>query len=163
KVRCPACSTTFESSEAPAAGGAPAAQEKNGASAPPLPNLELPEETEKVDPWKSLNLELSDDAEKKPAEPPARPAPPPRPRRDEDIERPDEDEERPRRRARLNDDHDDLRPCRGCGRMVHRDARRCVSCGERLRDDPELDEDVRYEQRRRKRDWEPHRGGFVLA
>jgi predicted Zn finger-like uncharacterized protein len=155
KVRCPACTTTFDTTEpAPA----PRQPEPESVPARPLPNLELPIETEKVDPWKSLNLDLTDDAAKAPA---------PRPKDTEEIAPPASEEDAkpdpPRRRPRLNDDHDDLRPCPGCRRLVHREARRCISCGERLPDDEDHEDDLRYERRRRKRDWEPHRAGFVLA
>ncbi|MFO0841983.1 MAG: MJ0042-type zinc finger domain-containing protein [Gemmataceae bacterium] len=152
KVRCPACNATFDTEEPAAASPPPPPDPK------PLPDLERPVPTERVDPWKSLNLELTPDP---PASSPELPPAPPGPR-----EPPPQEEEAPRRprRPRLNDDHDDLRPCPNCGRMLHRDSRRCGGCGELVRgsrdDDPEGD--VRRERRRR-HDWEPHRAGFVLA
>ena len=151
KVRCPACSTTFE------------------ATAPPPPTSARPpaggsSETEKVDAWKFLDLELSND----PLAP--RAAPPPRPileLDDEEIPTAPRDPSPPRRespRARLNDDHDDMFPCKTCGRMCHNDARRCPHCGERFVGEGD-DEDRPRRRRRRdnRRDTEPHRAGFVMA
>jgi predicted Zn finger-like uncharacterized protein len=144
KVRCPACSTTFEAASAPA----------------PKP---LPAESEKVDAWKFLDLELKADP------PPLRPSPPPRPtlELDEEIPTAPRDPSLPRRdgpRPQLNDDHDDMFPCKVCGRMCHNDARRCSHCGERF--DGDGDEDAPRRRRPRRddrRDTEPHRAGFVLA
>jgi predicted Zn finger-like uncharacterized protein len=159
KVRCPACNTAFDAPAEPPglprrSGPGEDRRDKPAGSGsapapPPVPNLELPVETERIDPWKSLNLELT-------------PPEPPKPKGVREPEPEEDDQPRRPRKARLNDDHDNLRPCPGCGRMVYRDARRCVACGERLGDD-DPDDDVRYERRRRKRDWEPHRAGFVLT
>jgi predicted Zn finger-like uncharacterized protein len=143
KVRCPACSTTFDA----ASSSAPAPK--------PAPRNE-PTESEKVDAWKFLDLELK--ADPPPSRPtleldgddiPTAPRDPSPPRRDEP-------------RPQLNDDHDDLFPCKVCGRMCHNDARRCSHCGERF------DGDEDHPRRRRprrddRRDTEPHRAGFVLA
>ena len=138
KVRCPACTTTFD---ARASSAAP--------SEPPAPS-------EKVDAWKFLDLELKEDAA------PPRPAPPPlRPTLELDEEIPTAPRD-PSPRARLNDDHDDLTPCPVCGRMCHADARRCAHCGERF----DRDDDAprrRRPRREDRRDTEPHRSGFVLA
>lgn len=149
KVRCPACNATFDT-ETPAAASPPPPPDPR-----PLPDLEPSVPTQRVDPWKALNLELTPDPPASPLEPP-----PPPPAREAPPPEEDEAQRRPRR-PRLNDDHDDLRPCPACGRMIHRDSRRCVACGERLNDD-DPDDDLRPERRRR-RDWEPHRAGFVLA
>ena len=144
KVRCPACSTTFDAEAPP----------------PPAP-MNKPAESQEVDAWKFLDLELKAD----PSPPPRRmleldgddiplaprdPSPPPQ--RDE-----------PPPRARLEEDHDDLFPCKVCGRMCHNDARRCSHCGERF---DQGDEDFPRRRRPRRldrRDTEPHRAGFVLA
>lgn len=159
KVRCPACNTIFDAAE-PAAPPPPPRDEPAG-STPLLPKLELPVETERVDPWKALNLELTPS---EPARPPKEePKPKPKGVREPGPTPEEDDEPRRPRKARLNDDHDDLRPCPGCGRMVYRDSRRCIACGERLAQDDDPDDDIRYERRRRKRDWEPHRSGFVLT
>jgi predicted Zn finger-like uncharacterized protein len=139
KVRCPACSTTFDARD----------------SSPPAPK-EPAAQPEKVDAWKSLDLELKEDA------PPPRPAPPPlRPTLELDEEIPTAPRD-PSPRARLNDDHDDMFPCKVCGRMCHNDARRCSHCGERFDRD---DDGPRRRRPRRedRRDTEPHRAGFVLA
>src|SRR5262245_22226136 len=68
KVRCPACSATFEALERPAEEPTPAV-----APAPQVPDLSLdvPVETQRVDPWRHLNLELTPDAAKLPPPPPA--------------------------------------------------------------------------------------------
>src|SRR5262245_47445113 len=63
KVRCPTCQTIFEATEPP-----------------PEPRTEpRHEESERIDSWKQLDLELNRD----PAPPPPRPAPPPLPPRQE--------------------------------------------------------------------------------
>lgn len=147
KVRCPACNTTFDAN-APAS--SPTPEPRN---LPLEPNA--PVATEKLDPWKHLNLELTDD----PAPPPLPPAPP---RGARELDPDPEPAPLPNpRRARLNDDHDDLRPCPSCGRMVHRDARRCLGCRAQLRIDPDEEYDDRPLPARR--DCEPHRGNFILT
>ena len=144
KVRCPACSTTFEA-----------------ASASPLPQDEPPE-PQKVDAWKFLDLELKADP------PPARPPIVARPMLELDEEEiptaprdpsPRRDEPRPR----LADDHDDMFRCKVCGRLCHNDARRCSHCGERFDRDEDEDRPRRRPRRDDRRDTEPHRAGFVLS
>jgi predicted Zn finger-like uncharacterized protein len=174
KVRCPACNCTFDASEA----------------APVRPQREEPPvETVPVAPWSNLNLELTDDPKREEDSPPVEktngaaakgaveidvppgddPARPRATRRAEEIA-PEEDSPRDRdrgRRPRLNDDHDDLKPCPSCRKMIHRESTRCYSCGERLasrrsRDEDE-DEDAPRRPRRARRDAEPHRGGLILT
>src|SRR5438105_2551775 len=41
---------------------------------------------------------------------------------------------------------DDLRPCPGCRRMIHRDSTRCYNCGERLVSSPRPRDDRRDER-----------------
>ena len=124
------------------------------------PNVPVP--TEKLDPWKHLNLELT--AEKK-EEPREKPLPPMRgaveleqdaPRK----ESPADPDAPPR--PRLNDGHDDLQPCPSCGRMVHRDARRCFDCQMPLPGNNAADE-RRGPGPTARRDQEPHRGGLILT
>ncbi|MFO0876174.1 MAG: MJ0042-type zinc finger domain-containing protein [Gemmataceae bacterium] len=158
KVRCPACNATFTSTREASPEAPPPVKP------PAVSPLEAPVETEKVDAWKMLDLEL-DQAGTKPAAPlapPPEPVPAPPPLPDKSRAEP-ERSPAPRQRARLNDDHDDLRPCPSCGRLVHYDRRRCTECGARLRDDGLLDEDDDYVSIRKRRDYEPHRGGFILA
>jgi predicted Zn finger-like uncharacterized protein len=181
KVRCPACSSTFNAE--PPAPAAPA-------RAAPEPAVE----TTPAPVWRNLSLELADDppapreeaAEKpngelkgaieldmelgdRPAAP-ARPAP----------ESPAEEEKKPRRRWDDREEEEERRKsCPVCRRRVSLEATRCPSCGERLgggaarrdepllrsyrRDDDEDDEDDYGRRRPARRDCEPHRGGVVLT
>jgi hypothetical protein len=96
-----------------------------------------------------------------PQEPPRQPSPPP-------GDRPE-----PKREG----GGDDLRPCPGCRRMIHRDSTRCYNCGERVGDPArsrpgddrrEPDRDVRRSRfdefdRQPRRDTEPHRGTIILV
>ncbi len=148
KVRCPACSTTFDAAAPPPPTPAPRAN---------------PSESEKVDAWKFLDLELKSDPL-----PPRGPTPRPMLELEDDIPVAPRDSspprgEEPRPRALLNDDHDDLIPCKTCGRMCHHDARRCSHCGERFESDDEDHPRRRRPRRDERRDTEPHRAGFVLA
>lgn len=151
KVRCPACAATFDAAESMAPPPPP--------EPPPSPrDLDVSAPTESLDPWKHLNLELT------PERPEAEERPPVAPRGAVEIDatgpRP-QAPAGPPRRARLRDDHDDLRPCPSCGRMAHRDARRCLGCGARLRLDPDDEEGAAY--RTPRLDREPHRGGLILT
>lgn len=145
KVRCPACNTIFASET-------PAAQEEKRRSEP-APAVE----TEPVDAWKTLHLELDEPAQQSREAPTEtkEDAPPP-PAVDEPAQ------PAPRRRARLNDEHEDLGRCPACGRLVRHDARRCNGCGERLGVRRGMEEDDDFFDVRR-RDYEPHRGGFILT
>jgi predicted Zn finger-like uncharacterized protein len=164
KVRCPACAATFDANEAAAPPPAPAPPMEREEPIPPRPSPpgpDVPVPTETLDPWKHLNLELTQE------KPEAEERPPAVPRGAIEIDaegpRPEGPSAAPLR-ARLNDDHDDLRPCPSCGRMAHRDARRCLSCRARLRLDPEDEDDGRPSSYGAPRlDREPHRGGFILT
>ena len=147
KVRCPACSTTFDAA----------------APSPPAPAPRAdPSEPEKVDAWKFLDLELNS--------PPAS-RPPIIPRTTREIDGDDlpvaprdsspsrRDEPRPRR----DDDDDGMFPCKVCGRMCRNDARRCSHCGERFESADEDHPRRRRPRREDRRDTEPHRAGFVLS
>jgi predicted Zn finger-like uncharacterized protein len=182
KVRCPACNTTFDAN----------AEE---AERPPAPEPAV--ETVPVPAWRNLNLELADKPAPAPAPAPtpAREEGPPLDRTNGaspkgaveiDLRQADEEDrprtapaesdrsgepppEREERRPRLNDEHDDLRPCPNCRKMIHREASRCYSCGERFterrrsrREEDEEDNEFRL-RRRPRRDWEPHRGGLVMT
>jgi predicted Zn finger-like uncharacterized protein len=168
KVRCPACDITFDARE----------EETPALSPERKPEPGTPVETVPVAPWRNLNLELTDDRpaaektngaaikgaveiESTPAD--TGPQPRTRPPREDDS-RDQED-----RRPRLRDDHDDLRACPSCGKMIHRESTRCYACGERLenrrpsvRRDDDDDDDFRR-RRRPRRDSEPHRGGMILT
>jgi predicted Zn finger-like uncharacterized protein len=145
-----------------------------------------PEKTERLDPWKHLNLELDDkatpedDAPLQPLEEPRERVPPVppsslKPKKAVELEVGDEEEESPRRpsrrdddspkrrRAQLADEHEDLRRCPKCDRMVFRDDRRCNFCDTRLPRDEDEDEDNPRRRRQFRRDTVPHRGGFVLT
>lgn len=160
KVRCPACSSTFEAQEPPKPKAAPPPPPpppeppKSRQEPRPTPPMSLDDDasTERLDPWKQLDLELS----------PREPEPPPK-KEAVEKEPPADRDDRPRRRARLSDDHDDLQPCPTCGRMAHRNARHCVSCGTALRSDPEDDDYDDLPRRPRRHDCLPHRGGFILG
>src|SRR5437879_2491514 len=105
KVRCPACSSTFEAHPIETPPPAPAA-----------PPVDRPVSTEQVDAWNFLNLELGDE----PARPSVSASPPlprPEPKKTVDLDSDDstpiptaplDSTPRPssRSRARLNDDHD---------------------------------------------------------
>jgi predicted Zn finger-like uncharacterized protein len=163
KVRCPACAATFDAAETAAPPPAAPPREEPAPAPPPPPreNVDLPIPTESLDPWKHLNLELSTEKADVEERPPAAP------RGAVEITGPEpRDQEAPAasRRARLSDDHDDLRPCPMCGRMIHRDARRCLGCGARLRLDPEGEDDFGPAGAAVPRmDCEPHRGGLILT
>jgi hypothetical protein len=120
-------------------------------------DLELPIETKTIDPWKQLSLELTTEGEEKPVQKRAIEIP--------NIPEKNEPEppERPRRSHREKEE--DLIRCPSCRRMVHRDSRRCLSCGERLYSDEDRDDDDDRPRRRPppRLDAEPHRGAFVLT
>ncbi|MGL4551826.1 MAG: MJ0042-type zinc finger domain-containing protein [Gemmataceae bacterium] len=157
KVRCPACSTVFDA-PAPAAEGPPLDLD---VVADPPPAVE----TVPVDPWKVMNLSL-DVPDEKP------PAPEGRPlgaveigRQEADVPTAPRRDDPPARRARLSDDHDDMRTCPACRKLIYRDARRCSWCGERYDEDGPRREptyDAGGYRRRARRDTDPHRGGTVL-
>src|SRR5262245_9082668 len=168
KVRCPACSTVFE---APAGDSVSPKEEwqQLNLDVPdqqPAPPSSPPVETVPVDPWKMMNLSLDEPGPKPPPAPPSQPvgaleidrqevAVPTAPRRDEPAGR----------RPRLNDDHDDMRTCPGCHKLIYLDARRCNWCGERFDEDgPSRRRAGRYDDSRRgpRRDSDNHRGGPIL-
>lgn len=193
KVRCPACNHIFEAplSEDPfsAAGALP-----NSSAEEEWKNLNLerdnplsprdritaqassspatPSEKEKFEPWKTLNLSL-DEPKQTPSSPAEGQQESPLPLRPRDSE-PSED--RPKR-ARLLDEHEEMRDCPTCGKLIYRESRSCSWCGERLtgrktglssRDDDEeygerQREDEHDRPRRFRRDWEPHRGDTIMT
>jgi predicted Zn finger-like uncharacterized protein len=177
RVRCPACNTTFDATDAPVA-------------SPPAPDV--PIETTSVPGWKNLDLELASDPNRSPAtDPDSRRSPAgrngsPVPKGAVEIDlsldepaassdkpatrRADSPPEREERRARRRDE--DEVPCPACGKLMDRDARRCPTCGERVQEgrrrnvrrefEEEEDED-RPRRRPHRRDAEPHRGGLILT
>src|ERR1700722_11769499 len=132
RVRCPACSSTFDAAEA-----APAPRA-------PVPEPDFPVETESVPAWKHLDLELSSESKAGPAnvESPAGRNGSSGTKGAVEIEVSEEASPRstpenktPRRaerRSRRDEEDDDRRPCPECGKLIERDATRCYSCGERV-------------------------------
>jgi len=138
-VRCPRCDATFAAPALPPPGPEPAA--------PDLPLERAPDPPPPPGPVGAVELRLSLDDD--PPRPPAAPRAGPPPERPGRVPPP----------PRLNDEHDDLQTCPGCGRHAHRDATRCPSCGGRLgADDPDPDW-----RPLRRRVAEPHRGGTVAG
>jgi predicted Zn finger-like uncharacterized protein len=188
KVRCPSCSHIFV---APAEQPAPAANSTPGTGDEGWKNLNLeldgpgtpapgssapastpaaPPPTETVDPWKTMNLSLD---EPEPASPKQREELS-LPTRESSLGRDREADDEPRPRARLLDDHEEMRNCPTCGKMIYREATSCFWCGERFnrnggrrtpRYDEDRDRDRDYDDRprRRRRDWEPHRGNTIMT
>ncbi|NBO90946.1 MAG: hypothetical protein EBV06_01295 [Planctomycetia bacterium] len=168
KVRCPSCNTIFEAPRETASGtesGYPSSSastewqhlniEVNPQAKAPLP----PIETVPVDPWKTMNLSLDEPAPsshsvQEPNTSRLPSVPVDSQRRETNTPSPSRHEQPlSNRRARLNDDDDDLRACPSCRKLIHRFSRRCSGCGEEFDD---------YRERSFRRDGEPHRGSTVL-
>jgi len=176
KVRCPACRTVFDAAAPPPESGGEG----------------LPLETQRIDSWKQLDLELArDPAPQPPPPPPPSPRSEPAPRESQSngsrplrglvgaVEvdagpqdpprRPTPARDEPPPSSRRGDDQD-RRTCPTCERSVSRDSTRCYNCGERLAERDRSRDDRRDSRRRGdfyrdapRRDSEPHRGGVVLT
>jgi len=150
KVQCSSCGSAFEAPAAEPFLDVPLQLSLDEAPpstpVPPAPGPALTGATE-------IKLSLDDDV------PPATPQPPvppmPEPLRAREVPLPSNARGRPR----LPDDHEDTRECPHCGTVVHHLARRCFRCGERLGRRRSKEDD----DRPRRRDCEPHRGGLVLS
>jgi predicted Zn finger-like uncharacterized protein len=139
-VRCARCGTAFKAPDTvptSAAGPSPADPSGDEASFPAPPP---PPPAPGADLAASLRLSLDDDAPPARAFPAAELKPP-------SVSPP-----------ALNDRHDDLRECPGCGKQTHRDYSVCPFCGERLARPV-----GRRKGRRLRLDAEPHRGGLILT
>jgi predicted Zn finger-like uncharacterized protein len=143
-VRCPSCATAFE---------APAAEPF--LDVPLQLSLDEPPSSTPVPPALpgAVEIKLSLDDNVSPAIPPPSVPPMPEPLQAREVPLPTT------ARPRLPDDHDDTKECPHCGTVVHHQARRCLRCGERLGRRRYEDDD----DRPRRRDCEPHRGGLVLS
>jgi len=193
KVRCPTCHQVFDAplSQEPSfpAGAFPnrSADEQwknlNLEREAPLPPKEsgtgsadssapAAAEREKIEPWKTLNLSL-DEPKQNPSSLPQGHQELPLPLRSRDSEPSDD---RPKR-ARLLDEHEEMRECPTCGKLIYRESRSCSWCGERLTGrrigSTSRDEDDEYGDRQRedyddrprrfRRDWAPHRGDTIMT
>ncbi len=142
EVRCARCFATFTApgsppevpAEFPAPGAGLPPPPAPGAGFPPPPPAYPPPPRPGAAPGPDLSLD-DPPAEAPPAAPDAAPGPPP-----------------------LNDEHDDLKECPRCGKLVHHTFVRCPHCAARLR--PATARRRPYAGRR---DAEPHRGGLVLT
>ncbi|MFQ3593562.1 MAG: hypothetical protein SNJ82_10320, partial [Gemmataceae bacterium] len=133
-----------------------------------VPSSSPPTPTQKVERLKTLNLSLDEPKSPRSATTASEPREePPLPSSSRDRS------DKPQPRARLLDDHEEMRDCPTCGKMIHREATSCSWCGERFgrsrvqRDRYEDEEnEQRYRDyddrpRYRRRDWEPHRGDTI--